>query len=143
MKYEFIKKDADTTVLKYKDKSFEFKRDINLQKMVQEVHSKARTKMYIELTKQGIKKDDLVITEVKDGKTYVDNSNLKEVENYYTELQTLELMDDICNRYTNMNFTELVVDIGLDEKNYNEIENFTTGISLAIKGSDNTPSTKD
>lgn len=142
MKYEFIKKDLDTSILKYKDKEFEIKRDVNLQVLVQGVHSRARTKMYIELTKQGIKKDDLIITEIKDGKTYVDNSNLQEIENGYIEMETLNLMNDICKRYTNMDFTDLIMDIGLDSNNYKEVEKFTTDLTLAIKGNNKTPSKK-
>jgi len=140
MKYEFIKKDIDTSILKYKDKEFEIKRDINLQSLVQGVHSRARTKMYIELTKQGIKKDDLIITEIKDGKTYVDNSNLLEIENSYVEIETLNLMNDITTRYTNMDFSTLIEDIGLNNENFKEIEEFTKNLTLAIKGNDKSPS---
>lgn len=143
MKYEFITKDSDTSILKYQNKEFEFKRDIDLQTRVQAVHSRARTKMFIELTKQGIKKDDLVITEIKNGKTYVDNSNLQEVENSYVQLETLALMDEICRKYTNMDFVELIIDIGLNQENLKEVEKFTTDLSLAIKGDKSTPSKKN
>lgn len=142
MKYEFVEKDIDTSILKYKDKQFEIKRDVDLQTRVQGVHSRARTKMYIELTKQGIKKEDLVITEIKNGKTYIDNSNLQEVEKGYVELETLSLMDDISKKYTNMTFSELIMDVGFTEENYKEIEEFTTKFTLAIRGKDKTPSQK-
>ena len=96
MKYQFVEKDKDTSILKYKDKEFEFKRDIDLQAKVQGVHSKARTKMFIELSKQGITKDDLVVKTIKNGKTYEDNSNLEEIEKGYVEMAMLDLIDDIC-----------------------------------------------
>lgn len=76
MKYEFIKIDEDTTNLKYKDKEFAIKRDINLISRVQNVFNRAKTKMFLDLTKQGIKKDDLIIKTIKNGKTYEDNTNL-------------------------------------------------------------------
>lgn len=140
MKYQFTEKDEDTTILKYQDKEFEIKRDVELQTKVQSVHSKARTKMFIELTKQGIKKEDLIIKEIKNGKTYEDNSNLQEVEKGYVEIETLNLMDEISKKYTNMTFSELIIDIGLSENNYKEIENFTKDFTLAIRGKSKTPS---
>lgn len=140
MKYQFIEKDKDTSILKYQDKEFEIKRDVELQTKVQSVHSKARTKMFIELTKQGIKKEDLIIKEIKNGKTYEDNSNLQEVEKGYVEIETLNLMDEISKKYTNMTFSELIIDIGLSENNYKEIENFTKDFTLAIRGNSKTPS---
>ena len=140
MKYQFIEKDKDTTILKYQDKEFEIKRDVELQTKVQSVHSKARTKMFIELTKQGIKKEDLIIKEIKNGKAYEDNSNLQEVEKGYVEIETLNLMDEISKKYTNMTFSELIIDIGLSENNYKEIENFTKDFTLAIRGNSKTPS---
>ncbi len=140
MKYQFTEKDEDTTILKYQDKEFEIKRDVELQTKVQSVHSKARTKMFIELTKQGIKKEDLIIKEIKNGKTYEDNSNLQEVEKGYVEIETLNLMDEISKKYTNMTFSELIIDIGLSENNYEEIENFTKDFTLAIRGNSKTPS---
>lgn len=140
MKYQFTEKDKDTTILKYQDKEFEIKRDVELQTKVQSVHSKARTKMFIELTKQGIKKEDLIIKEIKNGKTYEDNSNLQEVEKGYVEIETLNLMDEISKKYTNMTFSELIIDIGLSENNYEEIENFTKDFTLAIRGNSKTPS---
>lgn len=140
MKYLFTEKDKDTTILKYQDKEFEIKRDVELQTKVQSVHSKARTKMFIELTKQGIKKEDLIIKEIKNGKTYEDNSNLQEVEKGYVEIETLNLMDEISKKYTNMTFSELIIDIGLSENNYKEIENFTKDFTLAIRGNSKTPS---
>jgi len=140
MKYQFTEKDEDTTILKYQDKEFEIKRDVELQTKVQSIHSKARTKMFIELTKQGIKKEDLIIKEIKNGKTYEDNSNLQEVEKGYVEIETLNLMDEISKKYTNMTFSELIIDIGLSENNYKEIENFTKDFTLAIRNNNKTPS---
>ena len=62
MKYKFEVIDNDTTKLTYKDKEFKIKRNINLLKRTQEVYFKARTKMMVDLTKQGITKNKSVFT---------------------------------------------------------------------------------
>lgn len=140
MKYTFEKKDKDTTILKYKDKEFEIKRDIELQAIAQGVYSKAKTKMWIELTKQGLKRDDLIITTYKDGKKYEDVSNLAEIEKGFVEQETLTMMDDVCKKYFDMGFLTLINDIGLDQNNFKEVEDFTTDLSLSIKGDNKSPS---
>lgn len=139
MKYEFITKDADTTILKYKGKEYEIKRDIELVTKLQDVNNKARTKMYIELTKQGLKKDDFVITSTKDGKKYVDNTNLIALEQDFVNTETYILMNDIVNKYFNMTLEELVLDIGLNSTESNE---FGTKLGEAISGK-KTPSIKE
>jgi len=131
MLYSFTEKDADTTILKYKDKEYEIKRDIELVSKLQDVNNKARTKMYVELTKQGIKREDLIITTKKDGKTYVDNSNLTALEKSYIDSETINLMNDICKKYFDMNLEELVLDIGLDPITSQE---FGTRLGEAISG---------
>lgn len=131
MKYEFQQKDADTTILKYKDRSYEIKKDIELVSKLQSVNAKGRTKMYVELTKQGIKKEDLVITTIKDGKTYVDNSNLNALEKEYIQLEGYNLMNELCIKYFNMNLEELINDIGL---NAEESEKFGNLLAEALSG---------
>ena len=39
MKYEFIEKDIDTTILKYQEKEFEIKRDVELVSKLQDVNN--------------------------------------------------------------------------------------------------------
>lgn len=131
MKYEFKQKDIDTTILKYKDNEYEIKRDIDLISKLQDINNKARTKMYVELTKQGIKKDDLIITTKKDGKTYVDNSNLNALEQDYINAESYNLMNDICNKYFEKTLEELVLDIGLNPE---ESQEFGTKLGEAISG---------
>lgn len=131
MKYEFIEKDADTTILKYKDKEYEIKRDVELVSKLQDVNNKARTKMYIELTKQGIKREDLIIKTVKGSKTYEDSSNLNALEKNYIEAETYSLMNDICKRYFDKGLDELVIDVGLTP---DESKEFGTKLGEAISG---------
>ena len=137
MKYKFEKIDDDITKLSYKDKEFEIKRDVELTSKMQSVYMKARTKMMLELSKEGITKKDLVIERKANGKTYYDNSNLNELEKYYTEMAFLEIYDEISKETTGMIFQELILDIGLNE---NESESFGLDFSNALLGNTKTPS---
>ena len=139
MKYKFEKIDDDITKLSYKDKEFEIKRDVELTSKLQSVYMRARTKMMLELSKEGITKKDLVIERKANGKTYYDNTNLNELEKYYTEMAFLEIYDDISKKATGMIFQELVLDIGLNE---NESEEFGLEFSNALLGNTKTPSEK-
>lgn len=139
MKYKFEKIDDDITKLSYKDKEFEIKRDVELTSKLQSVYMKARTKMMLELSKEGITKKDLVIERKANGKTYYDNTNLNELEKYYTEMAFLEIYDEISKKATGMIFQELVLDIGLNE---NESEEFGLEFSNALLGNTKTPSEK-
>jgi hypothetical protein len=56
MKYKFEKIDNDTTRLSYKEKEFAIKRDVELTKKIQGIYMKARTKMMVDLAKEGITK---------------------------------------------------------------------------------------
>lgn len=137
MKYKFEKIDDDTTKLSYKDKEFEIKRDVELTSKMQSVYMKARTKMMVDLSKQGLTKKDLVIVRKEKGKTYYDNTNINELEKYYTEMAFLEIYDEISKKATGMIFQELILDIGLNE---NESEEFGLGFSNALLGNTKTPS---
>lgn len=137
MKYKFEKIDDDITKLSYKDKEFEIKRDVELTAKMQSVYMKARTKMMVDLSKQGITKKDLVIEKKEKGKTYYDNSNLNELEKYYTEMAFLEIYDEISKEATGMIFQELISDIGLNE---NESEEFGLEFSDVLLGKQKTPS---
>lgn len=137
MKYKFEKIDDDTTKLSYKDKEFEIKRDVELTSKMQSVYMKARTKMMIDFSKQGITKKDLVIERKEKGKTYYDNTNLNEIEKYYTEMAFLGIYDEISKKATGMIFQELILDIGLNE---NESEEFGLEFSNALLGNTKTPS---
>ena len=139
MKYKFEKIDDDITKLSYKDKEFEIKRDVELTSKLQSVYMRARTKMMLELSKVGIIKQDLVIESSEKGKRSPDNSNINELEKYYTEMAFLEIYDEISKKATGMIFQELVLDIGLNE---NESEEFGLEFSNALLGNTKTPSEK-
>ena len=131
MKYQFIQEDEDTTILKYKDKEYTIKRDIELVSKLQSVNRDARLSMYADLVKKGISKDSLVITTKKDGKTYVDNSYLDELEKQYIKDEQYNLFNDLCKHYFDMSMEQLVLDIGLK---LDESQKFGAELGEAISG---------
>ena len=114
MKYEFIKVDEDTSKLKYKDKEFIIKRNIKLVSEMQGLAMKARVKMIQDFAKEGQSIKDLTIEKKVNGKTYYDNSNKEELENIYQEQITLEYFNDKCKEIFDLDFAELIQDIGLE-----------------------------
>lgn len=144
MKYKFTKIDDDTTVLEYKEKRFEIKRDIDLQVKIQSAISKARVLMSAELTKMGMTKKDLVIEKHENGKTYYDNSNYLDTEEQYKLMATLEIYDEIITKYCGMKFQELLEDIGININDTTpEGEKFMFELTSALMGRDLSPSKED
>lgn len=122
--YEFIEVDKDTTKLKYKDKEFLIKRDVGLLKDLQSINVKAKRRMVMELAKEGLTTKDLVIEKNINGKKIMDNSNLTEMENSYVQQESLNVFDNLVNKFCSMSIAELIMDIGiLDEKQSEEFGN--------------------
>ena len=131
MQYKFTKVDQDTTELSYKDKVFPIKRDVDLQKRIQEAIPKARVLMNVELAKMGLTKKDLVIERHEGNKTYYDNSNIMDAEEQYQAIATMEVFDEILVKYTKMTLNDLIQDIDL---NQDEVGDFGTDLTNAIMG---------
>lgn len=131
MKYTFTKIDDDTTELNYKGKSFQFKRDIDLQKRIQEAIPRARILMSKDLAKMGLTKKDLIIERHEGNKTYYDNSNIMDAEEQYQAIATMEVFDEILIKYTKMSLNELITDIDLTDK---EVESFSFDLTTALTG---------
>lgn len=136
MKYEFKKIDNDTTELHYKDKVFTIKKDIDLMNSLQSINVKARKKMILELSKEGITTKDLTIETKDKGKTYFDNSNLKEMEQVYIEQETMNFFNEISIKYFNIGIFELISDMDLNE---DEITKFTEDFIKVLTLDDKTP----
>lgn len=135
MKYEFVKVDSDTTELRYKDKVFTFRKDIDLEKRIQESIPRARILLNAELAKMGLTKKDLVIERHEGNKTYYDNSNILDAEEQYQAIATMQVYDEIINKYCNMTLADLMSDIGLDTENENkENEKFGLELTGALTG---------
>lgn len=136
-KYEFTKVSTDNYILKYKDKSFEFKTDISLANEMQGIYKNARVKMIKDLAKDGISLKDLSIETKRDGKTYVDNTNRTELENAYIEEAMTEFFDDLCRSRFGLSLAELLIDIGIVEDT-KAVESFAAELTSALTGT--TPS---
>lgn len=135
MKYEFVKIDSDTTELRYKDKVFSIKKDIDLEKRRQEAIPRARILMNAELSKMGMTKKDLVIERHEGNKTYYDNTNIMDAEEQFQAIATIQVFDEIVSKYTNMTLAELMQDIGLDVNEANkENEQFGLDLTNAFTG---------
>lgn len=131
MKYEFIKNATDDYTLKYKDKEFNFKSDINLTSQLQQAPKLARIEMIKDLAKDGISIKDFTIEEKKDGKTYYDNSNKNELENTYIQNKQLEIIDNVCKEKFNQTMLELIANIGLNEE---EAQKFASELGSYLSG---------
>lgn len=132
MKYEFIKIDNDNYKLKYKEKEFEFKKDVALMNEFQGLNAKARNKLIIDLAKEGLTTKDLTIKKEENGKTYYDNTNIKEMEKNYLNMESLNMFDRITNKYFKMSLLELIEDIGINDEN--EVEEFSTKLIKVLTG---------
>ena len=139
MKYEFIKIDNDNYKLKYKEKEFDFKKDVALMNEFQGLNAKARNKLIIDLAKEGLTTKDLTIKKEENGKTYYDNTNIKEMEKNYLNMESLNMFDRITNKYFKMSLLELIEDIGINDEN--EVEEFSTKLIKVLTGKEeNLPS---
>ena len=135
MKYEFIKIDSDTTELRYKDRVFTIKKDIDLEKRIQETIPRARILLNAELSKMGMTKKDLVIERHEGNKTYYDNTNIIDAEEQYQAIATMQVFDEIVKKYTGMTLAELMQDIGLNVNEANkENEQFGLDLTNAFTG---------
>lgn len=119
-KYEFIKKDEDTTILKYKNKEFEIKRDVELQKEFQSINKKARMQLMSDLTEIGKTAKDFIIARKDGSKTYEDKTNLIEMEQAYIREESVSLFQNLSKKYFNMSLEELIEDMELTEEESNK-----------------------
>lgn len=131
MKYEIIKLGVDKYQLKYKDKVIDFKSDINTTAKMQKATKLGRLEMLKDLAKEGIAIDSFVITQKKDGKTYVDASNKKALEQAYIEDKMTQIFDEICKEKLGLDLQSLINDIELNE---DEIELFAERLGKALTG---------
>jgi hypothetical protein len=113
-KIEYV--DEDKRVLKYKDKELEFTKDVELASKFQELPKRTKTRMIVDLAKQGISINDLVIKTQKDGKTIEDHSSEDAIYKMYQGEEMLKILDEICTKYFNMTVVELVKDMELTQE---------------------------
>lgn len=129
--YEIIKNKTDDYTLKYKDKEFNFHTDISIIRELQSANKRAKVKMLMDLSKEGMSLKDFSKEEKKEGKTYIDNTNKEELINAYIEEETANIFNEICKKTFGNDLYGLIQDIGLKE---NEIEKFSQDLAGALVG---------
>ena len=112
-KYELVKTSKDNYTLKYKDKEYSFKTDLNLIKEMQGINKKARINMIKDLSKDGLSMNSLTVEEHKNGKTYIDNSNKAELEEIYLGEAMSDFLDELCLKMFEKTYTDLILDMEL------------------------------
>ena len=130
-KYELIKNEKDDYTLTFKDKEFNFHADLNMKKKMQGVYKTAKVKMLMDLASEGLSLKQFTIEEKKDGKTYSDNTNKSELEQAYIDNEMAEVFNQICIEKFGMDLSDLIIDIGLEDK---EIEEFSKDLAMALNG---------
>ena len=138
--YEFIKIDEDTTKLKYKDKEFEIKKNVELLSTLQGINFRAKARMMRELKSMGMVADDLKVIRKEGSKTYEDNSNLIELEEYCLSVEAELIYDEIVKKFSGMTLAEILNDIGISRDDKDSIIKFTDKINKAIVGKTESPS---
>lgn len=134
MKYKFEVVSEDNYKLSYKDKSFEFKSNVNTIKELQGLIVDARKTMVIELAEKGKSVKQLTREVKENGKTYYDNTNKIEMENIYYEQTVMDYLTEKCKKITNMSLDELMQDIGLETEE--EAQKFGTEFINYLSGRD-------
>lgn len=132
MKYEIIKNGVDDYTLKYKDKVFNYKSNIDLISKLQEAPKLARIEMLKDLAKDGISLKDFTIEQKLNGKTYFDNTNKNELENTYIQNKMLEIINNVCKDNFKLGLAELILDIGLETNE--EQERFSGELGATLMG---------
>lgn len=113
-KIEYV--DEDKRILKYKGKELKFTKDVELASKFQELPKRTKTRMIVDLAKQGISINDLVIKTQKDGKTIEEHSNEDAIYKMYQGEEMLKILDEICTKYFNMTVVELIKDMELTQE---------------------------
>jgi len=151
MNYEFIEKSLDEYELHYTNKEGKevikpFKRTVDLAVKLQSGDADARFKMLDYLTKNGKTKEDLIIERKENGKIIRDETNYREFESSFLLQYQYETAMKLYEELFGMDFTELLLDMGLSEENSNDFNDkivpFSTELrEILVNGKVKTPST--
>lgn len=136
-KFNFI--DDDKLELVYtnknkEEKRLEFERTINDKKKFEEINVRAEMKLKLNLTRQGLTKDDFVIVTKQNGKTIYNEQNYNELKDEYVGTELFVIIDEIIRDKFNMSFDELWLDMGYTNENKTELQLFIQKFSVIING---------
>ena len=91
-------------------------------------------KLKLNLTKQGLTKDDFVITTKVNGKTVYNEQNYNELKDEYVGTEVFVILDEIIRDKFGMSFDELWLDMGYTNENKTELQLFIQKFSVIING---------
>lgn len=113
--------EEDILQLKYKNVAGEevarkFKRTIEVASMFEGANAKAMIKLYLDLTKQGITMESLIIHSTNpDGTKVEDHTNLDALEKKYKEIEQSNIILEIVQKLFGIGIDELCADMGITE----------------------------
>ena len=131
MKYEIIKDGLDNYILKYKGKEIPFKSTVDIVSRLQDTTKKARMNLVMDLAKEGKTIKDLIVETEVNGKVIQDHSNKDFIEEGYLQQTQTEVFNEVIKDMLGMSLEELVIDMGLNEK---EVEEFGVKLGECIVG---------
>lgn len=148
MDYNFEYIDLDTYKLTYtsKDKEkkeFTFKRTIEMAKELQGIVASSRLKMFKELSANGMTKNDLIVVRKNDdGTISYDETNYRQLEQQYLEIESSLTMDKIVNDCFGMGLVDLLIDLGVNpnsskQEDIDQVALFSQKFGQIISGKEN------
>lgn len=146
MKYEFKELSLDNYELHYTNKDGKevikpFKRTVELATKLASADKDARMEFFSYLTSMGKTKDDLIIKKEVNGKIIYDETNYREFENNFLQNKALEIALKLYEQLFNMDFVDLVVDMGFKEEDVETWKQFNTDLhDLIVNGKVKIPS---
>lgn len=148
MKYEFIKKTLDEYELKYfkgnEEKIIPFKITNEIATELSSIVKNANMKMYADMNKNGLTKNDFIIKKENNGVVTYDETNFNEFQEKYIKLEEALILNDIIEKMFKMNIKDLFEDMGVLALPENEQQvallKFSTKLGTIIRGEEKKPS---
>lgn len=151
MKYEFKNVSLDNYQLIYtdkegKEKTIDFKKDVELASLLSSAQRRAKIRMYGEMKKMGYSKEDFV-NKTTDGKGHItyDETELLEINKEYLEAEQSAVVMEGMELALGISLEKLLVDMGVDmnsndEETINQVQLFMQ--KFYALGGEKTPSEK-
>lgn len=114
MKWTIRKEGIDNYFLEYKDKMLPFHSNVGMVNTLQEAIKNARLRMIKELKDKGMSLSDLTTKKEENGKIIYDNTDRQYIEEVYINEEYQKALAKIIQDTFNMNYLDLLNDIGLE-----------------------------
>lgn len=150
--YKFSKIDEDKYRLEYKNKTIDFKRDVETAQRIQSIDSESKMLAIADLSKQGytMANNPYIVKRKEGNKEIVDESNWNWIIDQKKEEATAIIIDDLFVKHLNLHSLDLFYDMGFDLDKKEDLEKtseFTQEFILImtqgiLKNEKKTPSTE-